>query len=321
MLEQEKLNRDQLLQDLEISEDTLSLYEQELGMNTDLASSGVENFTGEDLESIKTFHRLRESGLTYNEINLLTSFSDVLGKVDLQVGDEVKKLQKLSPIYRLKQSLNLARQELNLLKEKSQELEQLLKKETEARTSGIPGSTLLQVELDAKQKTINNLDRKLAEVLSQKGHVPIKGKKAKELYQALTEKDLELVESKKKNEELTAELTKTKEETNEFKERLELMEDEISEMELEVEERYQEQITELKDRIEELINKKQSEWETYFVQTSDQHRKELLTLQRRHEQEILRLKGKIKEKIDEIEEIKASRNPLIGLFRMRSSRN
>lgn len=278
MLEQEKLSRNQLLKDLNITDDTLSLYEHELEMAPDPAGGGLGNFTKEDLESIKTFHKLRESGLTYSEIKLLTSFSEVLKNVDLEGSEgikEIKSLLNLSPIYRLKQSLNLTRQELNLLKSKAQELEDTLKKEIEL-----------------------------------KGKTPqVKGKKAKELYQIIAQKDLELEELKKK-------LELTNEDSLELKEKLELMEDDISEMENEVEERYQEQITSLREQIEGLIEKKQKEWESYYTKTSEQHKTEILTLQKRHEQEILNLKRKIKEQIEEIAELRTIRNPLVGLFKI-----
>ncbi len=321
MLDQEKLAREEVLKKLSISEDTLSLYEHELEMEHDPGIGGLENFTSEDIDSIQTFHKLRESGLTFNEIKLLSSFSEILKTIDFEGQEKLKGILSLSPVYRLKQSLNLARQELDAIKSKAKELEETLNREISIRTLQ-PSETVaaLQSELDAKQKIINSLDRKLSEALSKNGQPQIKGKKAKELYQVITEKETEISEIKKKSEELTNELSKSKEHEFELSERIDLMEDEIAEMELEIEERYHEQISNLREQIEGLIEKKQNEWDTFFSKTGEQHRKELLTLQRKHEQEILRLKQVIKEQTEEVEELKMIRNPLAGLLRMGSRR-
>ena len=315
MLNQEKLTRKEVLSKLNLTEDTLSLYEHELEIDPDSNSATLENFTQEDFESVQMFHKLRESGLTYNEIKLLSSFTEVLKNVDFEGQEKIKGLLSLSPVYRLKQSLNLARQEIESIKAKACELEEALKREIESRTS--PASetiAALHAELDAKQKTINSLDRQLSE--SRNGQPQVKGKKAKELHQVIIQKDLELDEIKKKKEELTAELNQSKEQTLELTERIGLMEDEIAEMELEVEERYHEQISSLREQIEGLIEKKQNEWEVYYSKTNEQHRKELLTLQRKHEQEVLRVKQIMKEQFEELEELKMHRNPIAGLLRM-----
>lgn len=332
MLGQDKLTRDELLKKLDISGETLSLYEHELEIDVDPLLGGLGTFTEEDLHSIHMFHKLRESGLTYSEIKLLASFSEVLKNVDFQEHGEIKNLLKLSPVYRLKQSLNLSRQEINLLKGQLQEIEDALSKEIEKRTSfGKESDSSLLAELEIRQKAINNLDRKLSEVLQQKNHletelalykeakvpqIQLKGKKAKELYQTLLEKEAELLELKKKNEEILSELEEKTSESSELLERLELMEDGIAEMEHEIEERYQEQIESLRAQIEGLVDKKQKEWETYYIQSSDQHRKELLTLQRKHEQDIQRLKLRLKQQFEEIEELKIFKNPLKGLLKI-----
>ena len=319
MLNQEKLTREEVLKKLELTEDTLSLYENELEISQDSGSGNLENFTQEDFESVEIFHKLRESGLTYNEIKLLSSFTEILKNINFEGQEKIKGLLSLSPVYRLKQSLSLARQELESIKLKASELEESLNREIQTRS--LPPSetvAVLQAELDAKQKTINNLDRQLSE--SKNGQPQIKGKKAKELYQVITQKDSEIAEIKKKCEELTAELNHSKEESLEFSERISLMEDEIAEMELEVEQRYHEQISNLREQIEGLIEKKQNEWDTFYSKTGEQHRKELLTLQRKHEQEVLRLKQIMKEQSEELEELKMIRNPLAGLLRMGTRR-
>lgn len=333
MPEQVKLARTEVLRELNLSEDTLSLYEHELELSTSTSSSPLENFTSEEVESIKLFHKLRESGLTYNEIKLLTSFAGFLKGVDVDEIKDIKNLLALSPIYRLKQSLNLARQELNILKGKIGELEETLQKEVEDKSqTSNEDIAILKSELEVKQKALNNLDRKLAETLQQKielqnqlalytssgpiPYPPVKGKKAKELSKALMQKELEINELKKKNDEILSELQEISNEKNELQERLELIEDEVQEMGFEVEERYQEQISSLRDQIETLVERKQKEWETYYTESNEQHRKELLTLQKKHEQEILRLKQKIREQIEELNEIKASRNPLYALSKI-----
>ena len=331
MLGQERLSREEVLRELNVAEDTLSMYEQELEINPEPSSGSLETFTKEDLKSVQLIHKLHESGLTCNEIKLLASFSDVLKNLDLEQPEGIKSLLQLSPVYRLKQSLNIAKQELSLLKGKVEELEFALKRAVESGSPATESVSLLQSELEAKQKIINNLDKKLSEVILQKAQlesqlamykegkgaqIQIKGKKAKELYQVIVQKDLEIAEIKKKSEQLQVELDQSKEGSLELQERLEHLENSIAEMEIEVEERYQEQISGLHDQIEDLIEKKQSEWETYYVKTSEQHRKELLTLQRKHEQEILRLKQKIKEQIEELEELRTYKNPLFGLFKI-----
>lgn len=322
MTNKEKITREEVLKKLNLAEESLSLYEHELEIDQDPSSSSLENFTQEDFESIEMFHKLRESGLTYNEIKLLSSFTEVLKNVDFEGQEKIKGLLSLSPVYRLKQSLNLAKQELESIKTKARELEESLNREVQTRSSP-PSETIatLHAELDAKQKTINNLDRKLSEItLSKNGQSQIKGKKAKELYQVITQKDLEITEIKKKNEELAAELNQSKDQALELSEKIELMEDEIAEMELEVEERYHEQISSLREQIEGLIQKKQNEWDNFYSKTGEQHRKELLTLQRKHEQEILRLKQIIKEQTEELEELKTYRNPIAGLLRIGTRR-
>ncbi|GEM_PF-2312974 len=331
MPDQDKLTREEILKELSITGDTLSLYEHELEMGSDSLLGEIDSFTSEDTQSIKVFHRLRESGLTYSEIKLLASFSEILKNVDFEGNQDIKNLLKLSPVYRLKQSLNLSKQELNFVRKKLQELEEALKKEIEGRESfNEEKFSALEIDLDLKQKTINNLDRRLQEMLLLKTQlenelqtykdvksVPgVKGKKARELQATLTEKETELEELKAKNKGLSTEAEKYKSEATELSERIELIEDSVSEMEHEIEERYLEQIETLRSQIEGLVDKKQKEWETYYMQSNDQHRKELLTLQKNHQNEILRLKRKIKEQIDEISDLKISRNPILGLIKI-----
>ncbi len=330
MPELEKLSRKKVLEELELSDDTLSLYEHELEIDTDPNSKGLESFTRGDIESIKTFHKLRESGLTYNEIKLLASFSELMKNIDLEEGESIKGLLSLSPIHRLKQSLNLARQELNSLRSKVQELEEMLEQELENK-SGNVDPQILQAELDAKEKTLNSLDRKFSETQASKNQleaelaiykegksINLKSKKSKELYQTVVQKELEITELKKQNEKLTNGLQEGQEESLELTERLDLMEGEINEIEHEVEERYQEQITNLREQIESLVDRKQKEWETYYTKSNEQHRIELLTLQRKHEKEILRLKQKIKKQFEEMEELKSLKNPFLGLLKIGS---
>ena len=209
-------------------------------------------------------------------------------------------------------------------------MEELLKKEIESRAGkGIGNIAVLEKELEEKQKTINSLDRQLTETQALKIQLEselalfkegkgtaIKGKKSRELYKSLIEKEAELIEAKKKADKLTTGIEKSRGEVLELSERLELMEDEIAEMEHEVEERYHEQLSVLRNQIEELVETKQKEWEKYYIDSNEQHKTELLTLQRKHEREILRLKQKIKEQFEEMQELKSIKNPLLGIFKM-----
>ena len=336
MQKEEKLLREDVIQELKVTDDILSVYERELELNPDLTASPLESFTPDDFNSIKMFHQLREAGLTYSEIKLISSLGDMLKNVELEDQGKIKELLSLSPVYRLKQSLNLTRQELETLKKKAGELEEALNKEIELRNLPANDSiTLLRSELDLKQKSLDNLDRKLSETLLEKNILEtelalykngktdfsqIKGKKTKELFKTIMEKDLELSELKKKNEEMSLQAAKSSEEITQLTEKHELMEDEFSEMEMEMEERYNEQIANLREQIETLIEKKQGEWETYFTKTSEQHRKELLTLQRKHEQDLLKLKQTIRDQVDEIEELKTFKNPISSLLRIGNRR-
>lgn len=336
MQKQERLLREEVIKKLNVTDDVLSVYERELEINPDVVGNPLESFTSDDFDSIEMFHKLREAGLTYSEIKLLSSFGEMLKNVELEDQGKIKEFLSLSPVYRLKQSLNLAKQELETLKKKAQELEEALNKEIELRSLPAEDSiSLLRSELDSKQKILDNLDRKLSETILEKNILEtelalhkngktdlsqIKGKKSKELFKTIMEKELEITELKKKNEEVTSRITKSNEEVSELTEKFELMEDEFSEMEMEMEERYNEQIANLREQIETLIEKKQGEWETYFTKTSEQHRKELLTLQRRHEQDLLKLKQTIKDQVDEIEELKTLRNPISSLLRIGNRR-
>lgn len=242
MIEQEeKLTREEVLKQLNIPNETLSLHEHELKINTGPELPELESFTKKDLELIHMLHKLRESGLAYSEIKLLSSLSEIL-------------LQKAQ------------------------------------------------------------LESELGTYKEGKGS-PVKGKKAKELYKAITERESQITEIKNRNEELMKELLARKEEMAELVERIELMEDGIIEMESEVEERYHEQIASLKDQIGGLVEKKQKEWEAFYSQSNEVHRKELLALQRKHEQEILKFKLKLKEQMEDFEQLKA-RNPLLGLLKI-----
>lgn len=331
MVEQEKLSREEVLKALEIGEDILTKYEQELLM-TDTLSSVQDSFTKEDLDSIKIMHKLSEAGMTYNEIKLLISFADTLKNVDFEGNSEIKNLLKLSPVYKLKQSLNLAKEELNRLKEKAKELEDALNKEINLKGyTGQESPSLLKAELETQQKKVMLLDKKLSETLLQNAHletelarykegknlyVGIKGKKAKELYQMLVQKEAELLDLKKKNEEILEKLEESNEENLELKEKIDLMEEDALEMEEEVEAKYEEQISGLRNQIENLIDKKQQEWDAYYSEINEQRKKELLTLQKKHEKEILRLKEIIKNQTLEINELKSFRNPVVALTRM-----
>lgn len=336
MLEKEKFNREDVLKLLDIPEDRLTDYERELEIISSNNEEDIaENFTNEDVESIKVLHKLLESGMSKNEVKILASFSEILRNIDIEGSEGIKNLLALSPIYRLKQSLNITRQELNSLTSKALELEGKLLREIEARAQVDKQNIFLSAEIETKEKTLESLDKKLSETLLQKAHLEsqlsvmpsaeskastsavtqLKGKKSKELYEIIVQKDVEVAELKKKIEELNLEIKKSNEENQELVERLEFMEDDISEMEQEVEERYQEQIKTIREQVEGLIDSKQKEWDNFFAKSSEQHKTEILTLQKNHEQEVMKLKDELSGQMLEIETLKASRNPISGIFK------
>jgi len=155
MIEQEKIGQDIIKDNLGIPEDTLSLYEDELGLDPDLNKNNLEDYAKDNLEAVEIFHKLRQSGLTPNEINLITSFSELLGNVNLDSIGGVKNFYKISPNYRLRQTLKLAKQEISNLRNKTKELEELLTEALEAKKQIL----ILEDELDAKQKIIDNKPR------------------------------------------------------------------------------------------------------------------------------------------------------------------
>jgi len=339
MSQKEKFNRDEVLKLLDIPAETLSSYEMELEIASPLVEESPESFSNDEVESIRVLHRLLESGMSKNEIRILASFSEVLRNVDIEGSEGIKNLLSLSPIYRLKQSLNVAKQELESIKSKTKELEGKLLKEIEFRAQIDMQNISLSAEVEAKQKTIDNLDKSLSETLLQKAHlesqlaVPqvapqenkntqnlvanLKNKKTKDLYEIIIQKDVELAELKKRIEENVAENQKLKEENLELSERLEFMEDDIAEIEQEVEERYQEQIKSIREQVEGLIDSKQKEWDSFFNKSSEQQKKELLTLQSKHEAEIQKLKEVMDDQVVELEQLKLMKNPLAGMFKKR----
>ena len=328
MTEKTKLSKEDILKTLNINEDTLALYNQELEITAPSEDPLCKTYTEEDFNLIKTFHNLKESGLTQNEIRLLTTISDVLKGADFEGKNEIQNLLSLSPMFRLKQSLALARKEIAELKNKVQTLEEELKKAIE-ESENYKDASFLKAELEKKQKTIDLMDKKLIEVSTQKSELEallatykegssqglkIKGKKTKELYQLLIEKESEITRFKKENEELKTRFNALEADTDEIKEILDRFEEEYSEMGIEVEERYKEQIASLRADIETLVDRKQKEWEDFYFSSNKQHRNELLTLQKRHENEIMNLKRKIIQQMDEVRELRFQKNPILDFF-------
>ena len=219
MFEKEKTTRSEVLEKLDINEDILDLYEQELEIFSLKSDEKTSEFSEEDVQSLKILHQLRDSGLTSNEIKLLATFSDILKKADFEGIENVKELFKLSPIYRLKQTLKLSREEIKNLKAKLFEIEDALKREYEEKTKQF------NRELEAKQKAIDTLDGKLSETLSQKSQIesqlaPIKAEleSKQSAYDELgvKQKALETLENKlaevlKEKSELETQLASIKE--------------------------------------------------------------------------------------------------------------
>lgn len=322
MTEKTKFKREEVLSNLSISDSELSLYEQELELSQDLPEGSARTFTEDDCKLIKIFHTLRNSGLSLSEIRILSSMSEMLKNTELDCSEDIKSLLLLSPAYRLKQSLNIAKQELQILRSKVSELEKSLNEVSES-TSLSEEATFLKKELDIKTKTINNLDKRLTEITAEKARVEsllaaykegnpqlkIKSKKARELYEELVQKELELSEFKKRNEELEQKVNENLLEADELRDVIEAMEEDFRDRGEEIEEQYKEQIASLKSQIEQLVDRKQKEWESYYVKSSEQHKKELLTLQKRHEHYVSSLKHKIKMLQEELNEVRSQKNP------------
>lgn len=433
MINQEKdTDRKTVLEKLCITEDTLSLYEQELEIANEFSSHQKNKYTSEDLKSLELLHTLREQGLSLNEIKLLSTFSDILKKANLSELTDLKDLLKLSPIYRSKLILETAKNEIIHLKSKINSLDQGLKNAIEEKTNEIEDKTRqykaeleakqkamdtldsklsdvlieksqleskintleskfnstkaeleakektlesfdkqisnillqksnlesqlasnraklevvegatesqdgtiskLRAELEAKQKTLENLDRELSEALLQKSLIEekflalqegkitppkeIKGKRSKELYQMLVQKEFELNESSKSNEEMTLKLKSKESEISSLKEQVDFLEISFKEMEAEISEKYKEQITSLRSQIEILIEKKQKEWEKLYSSASEQHKNELLTLQKNHEVEVQKLKEELNDKTAELEGIKIAKNPILAILKQK----
>ena len=321
MFNKEKVGRELVKEKLGINEDTLSLYEHELGMSSGLTSPGAEEFHNEDIESLEVFHKLRDLGLNYNQINLLASFSESLKDINLDTVNGIKDLFKISPNHRLKQYLNIAKRELNDLRNKTQDLEKKLKEAFEIKKR----FAQFEQELEAKQKLIIKLDRELSDALMEKGRLEarlsaykedressfdLRSGEGRELSQALSRKDLEISELKKKSEELLEKVTQ-KELTIKF------LETKITHIEGELKEQHKEQVSTLQTQVQDLVDKKQKEWDKYYAQLCEMHRLELTTLGQRHKEQISNLKLKILE----LEKSGPSSNPIVNLFKAVTSRN
>ena len=324
MHKHEKLPRELVKEKMGVDEDTLSLYEHELAIyehelaiNSGPILNEAEEFNNEELESLEIFHKLRESGLNYNQINLLATCFDALKDTKIDLRD----FFKISPSNHSKKSLQIAKLELSSMETKIQELEFQLEEALEIKKQFVQ----LETELDAKQRLVNKMDRELQEALMEKGRLKARldsirnegpdsyhyrAEDNNELYQSLTHKDSEIMENKRRNQELMEKLNQ-KELTVKF------MEEKIRHIEDDIEDRYKEQISSLQGQIEGLVEKKQKEWDKFYAQLCKQHKTELTTLQQRHKQQVSNLELKI----EVLKESGSFKNPILSLFKSVTHRN
>ena len=287
MLNKEKSSYQEIFGDLNLPEDALPLLENVLRGGRDLNSVGLENSNEDTLDSIQIFQKLRESGLTAIE----------------KILDEIGK-----------QALNIANNEISSLRKKVKKLEKT--SEEAGRLKKITSS--LESQVNTKKEIINDLNEKLSdahmsiEELEEELKTKITGKSSRpEFY---IEKEFKFTGLEKKNKELIEELQHSKEESEELKEKIKLMEDRVNEVteEIEqVEELYQENISNLQKEVFGVVDKKQKEWEDHYTYINEERKKEILTLQRSKEEEIL----KYKQKLEAIEELNIRENPALGLFK------
>ena len=287
MLNKEKSSYQEIFGDLNLPEDALPLLENVLRGGRDLNSVGLENSNEDTLDSIQIFQKLRESGLTAIE----------------KILDEIGK-----------QALNIANNEISSLRKKVKKLEKT--SEEVGRLKKITSS--LESQVNTKKEIINDLNEKLSdahmsiEELEEELKTKITGKSSRpEFY---IEKEFKFTGLEKKNKELIEELQHSKEESEELKEKIKLMEDRVNEVteEIEqVEELYQENISNLQKEVFGVVDKKQKEWEDHYTYINEERKKEILTLQRSKEEEIL----KYKQKLEAIEELNIRENPALGLFK------
>ena len=331
-MKKEKSTYREILEDLNFTEDTLSTFENEVFKNgRDVSTIHSENFSEEEVQAHEIFQKLRESGLTYTEVNILAHLfeNSNLRKI-LDEAGAVEELIKISPTNRLKQALSTSRKELNHLRNKVQKFQS-----TQEDVNKLKKIILqLESEVNLKQQLVDNFKNQLSKTHSLNEQLEArlnsyeKNKtilsefytgNTNEYYQSITEKNSKFPEIEKENKELSLELEQSKKESQELKEKLEFMENKVSEIEQEVQYNYEETIQNLKEEVEGLVSKKQKEWEEYYAYLNEQRRNEILTLQKRTDEMVLNYENKLKEKLEEIEELRAYKYPVLKLLRSAST--
>lgn len=302
MLKKEKLSYQGVLEDLNLSQDTLTILETVLEGNHGPNIVSLENSTKDDLDSVQTFQKLRKEGLAPIEINILASLSENLnleGILD-EVGG-IDNLRKLSPNYRLKQTLTLAKDEIKDLRTKLHKLEKFSGEIVKLKKT----ISLLESELKTKQEVIDSINEQLSDVY-------ILNKKLEaQLRVKVNEKTIPTGFYSTEREELE----RGREEVLKLRQELELMEQGLGEAAQEMEELYKRQISSLQEEVYNAVDKKQKEWEEHYAYINEQRKNEILTLQKNKDEIILKYKKKLKEKLEEIEELKALNNPILGLVK------
>lgn len=109
----EKLSYHEILDDLDLTEETISSLEQAINKDSESKDpSDSEIFFEEDISTPpqEIIQKLRESGLTSAEIKQLAASSENLKTILEDIGG-INNLVKISPAYRQKQMLNAVRKE------------------------------------------------------------------------------------------------------------------------------------------------------------------------------------------------------------------
>lgn len=315
----EKLSYHEILDDLDLTEETIFSLEQAIN-NKDSESKNLsdsENFSEEDINPPpqEIIQKLRESGLSSVEIKQLATSSENLKTILEDIGG-INNLIKISPAYRL----NVVKKELSNLKNKSH----LLQKANEEVGNLKKIVSRLELEINSKKQeldnknqvienqnyTIENLNIQLSnanagnkqlqetlksfeskrDVMSQSY-----SQRIRESYKSTVEGDYELFEVKKNNNKLLRKLQKGEEEYSELKD----------------------DFLRLKEETLGLVDKKQKEWDKCYSQLNEQRRIELLTIQGKKEQEVLKYQQQVKKLTGELERLKFSKNPILGVFNKR----
>ena len=270
----ENLSYKEVLKDLNLTEDTLSLLENLVKGNKEVLE--------DDKGSEEVLKRLQDTGVNNIEINLLTTLTENLKELLHKIGG-IDNFVKISLTYWVKQKLSNSLNELNDLKNKMTEVKsELLKKEQELEEQKHLVESKGQT-IEILNESISNLNEKLSEVLITKDTlVPGSDFTSPNIIYASE------IQTKKRASEL-------KKENIELVEKLKLAEARVIQVEQEAKAHYKEAIAKLQQKIQNTVGEKQKEWEEFYAKLNEQRRVEILTLQESHEKKIFEYEQKINE--------------------------